>query len=76
MSLRTENKKLAVENKKRCTSCKEIKSFDDYHIRNPKKSDTLRANCKICRKIYNARIYRERKEKKKQAQLQKDEKTK
>jgi hypothetical protein len=51
------------ENNKLCSKCHTMKPLTEYDKVNPKKSDKLRGECKACRKIINAEMYKARREK-------------
>ena len=44
-----------------CSKCHAMKPITEYDKINPKKGDTLRGECRECRKILNAARYQERK---------------
>lgn len=69
--------KLKEEGKKICSRCKEVKDQGcfDYSSKGTL-GNLLRSECKVCRKIYNAKAYLARKEKKAKQKLLEKEKSK
>ena len=48
--------------RKRCPKCGEVKRLDDF-AKNKRRKDGLQSHCKACKKLVDAKHYRENKEK-------------
>lgn len=46
---------------KKCSYCEINKELTEFDKRDPKHSDTLRADCKLCRQIRNRLYYQNKK---------------